>query len=47
MKVGTNVAVFVIFFGIAIMQALTGENWPLAGIFLILAIMSCMLIVLS
>ncbi|MEK6967889.1 MAG: hypothetical protein AABX51_04625 [Nanoarchaeota archaeon] len=38
MKLGTNIAVFVIFFGIALVEALQSRNWLLAGLFLLLGL---------
>ena len=36
----TNVAVFVIFFGIALIEALEKQNWLEAGLFLALGVIS-------
>ena len=36
----TNLAVFIIFFGIALIEALQRQNWLLAGLFLALGLIS-------
>ncbi|MFH0804046.1 MAG: hypothetical protein V1896_00370 [Candidatus Zambryskibacteria bacterium] len=36
----TNIAVFIIFFGIALIEALQKQNWLEAGLFLALGILS-------
>jgi hypothetical protein len=36
----TNIAVFIIFFGIALIEALQKQNWLEAGLFLSLGIIS-------
>ncbi|KKR23812.1 MAG: hypothetical protein UT53_C0007G0030 [Candidatus Yanofskybacteria bacterium GW2011_GWD2_39_48] len=36
----TNIAVFIIFFGVALFEALRGHNWLEALIFLILGVIS-------
>jgi len=36
----TNIAVFIIFFGMALLEALQKQNWLEAGIFLALGILS-------
>ena len=38
MRFGTNVAVFVLFFGIALVEALQAKNWLLAGLFIVVGI---------
>jgi purine-cytosine permease-like protein len=40
MKLGTNVAVFILFFGIALIEALQRKNWLLAFIFFLVGLMS-------
>ncbi|MEK7647367.1 MAG: hypothetical protein AAB378_03325 [Patescibacteria group bacterium] len=36
----TNLTVFIIFFGIALIEAMQKQNWPEAALFLALGIMS-------
>ena len=36
----TNLAVFIIFFGIALIEALQNKDWLLAGLFLALGVLS-------
>ena len=33
MKLGTNMAVFIIFFGMALVEAFRSKSWLLAGLF--------------
>jgi len=40
MKAGVNFAVFVLFFGLALYEAIKMKNWLYAGTFLILKIIS-------
>jgi len=40
----TNIAVFIIFFGIALVEAFQKENWLEAGLFLALGVLSFWLI---
>lgn len=40
MKLGVNVAVFVLFFGLALYEALQAGNWLFTGVFAILGIIS-------
>ena len=35
-----NLAVFVIFFGLALIEAIEGQRWPEAALFLALGVMS-------
>jgi len=39
MKMGSNVTVFVLFFGIALIEAFQSKNWLLAILFVLLGIM--------
>lgn len=36
----TNIAVFILFFGIALVEAIQGGNWLQAGFFLALGVLS-------
>ncbi len=36
MKLGTNTAIFILFFGVALAEAFQSRNWLLAGLFLII-----------
>lgn len=36
----TNITVFIIFFGIALIEALQNQSWLLAGLFLALGLLS-------
>lgn len=38
MKLGTNTAIFIIFFGISLLEAFRERNWLLAGLFLALGL---------
>lgn len=38
MKIGTNIAIFILFFGIALVEALQANNWLLGGLFLLLGL---------
>lgn len=40
MKFGTNIAVFIIFFGVALIEAFQGRNWILVAVFLGLGFLS-------
>jgi hypothetical protein len=40
MKFGVNFAVFVLFFGLALVEAIQSQNWLKAVIFLLLGIIS-------
>jgi hypothetical protein len=39
MKLGPNVAIFILFFGVALVEAFQQGNWLLAGLFLALGVM--------
>jgi hypothetical protein len=38
MKIGKNVTVFILFFGIALVEAFQSKNWLLSTLFLLLGI---------
>jgi hypothetical protein len=38
MKLGVNMALFFIFFGIALIEAIQGNNWLAVGVFLALGL---------
>jgi hypothetical protein len=38
MKLGSNVAVFVLFFGISLVEAIQSQNWLLAGLFFLVGL---------
>lgn len=38
MKLGTNMIIFILFFGVALVEAFQSQNWLLAGLFLILGL---------
>lgn len=38
MKLGMNIAVFILFFGIALVEAVQSKNWPLAGLFFLVGL---------
>jgi hypothetical protein len=38
MKIGTNMAIFVLFFGIALVEAFHSTNWLLAGLILLVGL---------
>jgi hypothetical protein len=40
MKLGVNFAVFILFFGLALYEAIQAKNWLYAGIFAVLGIIS-------
>ena len=39
MKIGQNVAIFILFFGIALVEAFQSKNWILAILFVLLGIL--------
>jgi hypothetical protein len=39
MKFGPNVAIFILFFGVALVEAFQSQNWLLAALFLLLGAM--------
>jgi len=39
MKLGQNVAIFILFFGVALVEAIKSQNWLLAVLFMLLGIM--------
>lgn len=39
MKLGQNMVIFILFFGIALVEAIKSENWLLAVLFTLLGIM--------
>jgi hypothetical protein len=38
-KLGANFAIFVLFFGLALIEAVKKQNWPEAAIFVLLGLM--------
>lgn len=36
MKIGTNMTIFILFFGVALVEAFQSNNWLLSGLFLVL-----------
>jgi hypothetical protein len=40
MKLGSNMTIFILFFGIALVEAFQSHNWLLAGLFLLVGIVS-------
>lgn len=38
MKLGTNMTIFILFFGVALVEAFQSQNWLLAGLFFILGL---------